>query len=60
MALSLRESLHTLADQLPEGATLDDVMLELYERHIIEAGLADSESGRVTSLQVVREKYGLS
>ena len=33
-------------DQLPENASWDDVMYELYVREAIDAGLADVAAGR--------------
>lgn len=38
MAANIREALHTLADQLPDGATWKDVAYEAYVRQEIEAG----------------------
>ena len=35
-------------------------MAKAYERQMIDAGLADSEAGRVTTVETVRRKYGLS
>ncbi len=34
-------------------------MYQIYVRQTIEAGLADSKAGRVTSVQDVRKKFGL-
>ena len=50
---------HQLIDQLPDDATYDDMMRELYERQAIERGLADSDAGRVKDVKDVRAKYGL-
>ena len=51
---------HHLIDQLPEDATYDDMMRELYERQAIERGLADSDAGRGDDVKTVRARYGLS
>lgn len=48
-----------LIDQLPDDATWDDLMHEIYVRQCLEAGLADSEAGRVTSVEAVRKQFGL-
>ncbi len=48
-----------IVDSLPDDATWDDLMHELYVRQRIEAGLEDSRAGRVTSVREVRKKYGL-
>jgi predicted transcriptional regulator len=49
-----------LVEKLPEGSTWDDLMREIYQRQTIEAGLADSESGRVKSVAAVRQMFGLA
>ena len=36
-----------LVENLPDGATWDDLAYEVYVRQAIEAGLADAEAGRV-------------
>jgi len=50
---------HQLIDRLPEDATYDDMMRELYERQAIERGLADSDADRVTDNKAVRAQFGL-
>ena len=50
---------HRLIDQLPDDATWDDLIYEIYVRQAIEQGLADSEAGRTMDVREVREKYGL-
>ncbi len=50
---------HQLIDKLPDDATYDDMMRELYERQAIERGLADSDADRVTDNKAVRAQYGL-
>ena len=50
---------HQLIDRLPDDATYDDMMRELYERQAIERGLADSDADRVTDNKAVRAQYGL-
>lgn len=56
---SIKEQAQRLIDQLPENSTWDDLMYEIYVRQVIEAGLADSEAGRVTSVEQVRKRFGL-
>ena len=51
---------HQLIDRLPDDATYDDMMRELYERQAIERGLADSDADRVTDNKAIRARYGLS
>ena len=54
-----KEEAHKLVDRLPEHATWDDLMHEIYVREAIERGLADSRAGRTTEVKEVRAKYGL-
>lgn len=56
---SIKEEARRLIDKLPENSTWDDLMYEIYVRQTIEAGLADSEAGRVTPVDQVRAKFGL-
>jgi hypothetical protein len=48
-----------LVDQLPENASWDDLMQEIYVREIIERGLNDSKAGKTKDVKEVRVKYGL-
>lgn len=57
---NFKEIAHRLVEELPDDANWDDVMAKAYERQMIDAGLADSEAGRVTTVATVRRKYGLS
>lgn len=59
-ARSIKEEARRLIDKLPENSTWDDLMDEIYVRQTIEAGLADSEVSKVTSVEQVRAKFGLS
>ena len=59
-AIGIKEAAYRLVDQLPDDATWDDLMRKAYERQAIESGLADSEAGRVTDVEAVRRRYGLS
>lgn len=56
---SIKEEARALIDKLPENSTWDDLMYEIYVRQTVEAGLADSESGKVMSVEQVRKKFGL-
>jgi len=50
---------HRLIDRLPDTASWDDLMREVYVRATVEQGLSDVLKGRVRSVAEVREKYGL-
>ncbi len=55
-----KEEAHKLVDNLPDSATWDDLMHEIYVREAIDRGMADSRAGRTRSVQEVRAKYGLA
>jgi predicted transcriptional regulator len=57
---NVKQEAPRLVDNLPENATWDDLMYEIYVRQAIEAGLADSEAGRTLDVKEVRAKFGLS
>jgi predicted transcriptional regulator len=56
---NVKEEARRLIEKLPEDMSWDDLMHEIYVRQSIEAGLADSDAGRVTDLADVRAKFGL-
>ena len=58
-AQNVKEEARRLVENLPEDVTWDDLMYQIYVRQTIEAGLADSEAGRVTEVEKVREEFGL-
>jgi hypothetical protein len=54
----VKEEARRLVERLPEGATWDDLMYEIYVRQVIGAGLEDSRAGRTLDLKDVRAKFG--
>jgi hypothetical protein len=56
---NVKEEARRLIEKLPENITWDDLMHEIYVRQSIEAGLTDSEAGKVTDVREVRAKFGL-
>lgn len=46
-------------DQLPAGATWDDVIYSLVGHREIELGLADSEAGRTAPIEDVMKEFGI-
>lgn len=54
-----KDEAHSLVDKMPDDATWDDLMHEIYVREVIEKGLADSREGRTKDVRDVRAKYGL-
>jgi hypothetical protein len=54
-----KEEAHRLIERMPQNATWDDLMHEIYVREAIERGLADSNAGRAKHVRELRAKYGL-
>lgn len=54
-----KEEAHRLVDSMPEAATWDDLIHEIYVRQVIERGLSDSEADRTKDVREVRRKYDL-
>lgn len=57
---SIKKQAHQLLDNLPDSATWDDVMYQIYVRQSIEAGIKDSDEGRTIDVKEVRKRFGLS
>ena len=55
----VKEEAHRLVDKLPDSATWDDLIREIYVRQVIERGLADSDAGRTKDVREIRKKHGL-
>ena len=53
---SAKEAARQLIEHLPEQATWDDIMYELYTKQKIEAGLQAADEGRVVSHQEARRR----
>ena len=58
-ATNIKEEAKRLLETLPDDFTWDDLMHEIYVRQSIEAGLADSEVGKVVEVSDVRKQFGL-
>jgi len=56
---NIKQQAYHLLDKLPENATWDDLMYEIYVRQTIEAGIEDSKAGRTIDVKEVRSKFGL-
>ena len=57
--MSIKEEAIRLVEELPEESSWDDLMYEIYVRQSVEEGLADADAGRVTSVEDLRESFGL-
>ncbi len=56
--IDVKEEAQHLLERLPENATWDDLMYQIYVRQVIEAGLSDSEAGRTIDVADVRARFG--
>lgn len=57
---SIKSEAKKLVSKLPEDASWEDLMYEVYVRQAIEAGLEDSKTGRTLDVKDVRAKFNLS
>jgi predicted transcriptional regulator len=58
-AATVRDEARRLVDQLPDDATWEDVLYQIYVRQSVEAGLEDVRAGRLISTAEVRRRLGL-
>ena len=54
---TIKEEVRDLAEKLPEDATWDDAMYELYVRQKIAAGLQAADEGRVKPHEEVKRQF---
>jgi predicted transcriptional regulator len=57
--MDIKAEAHRIIERLPDDATWDDLMYEIYVRQAIDAGLADVEAGRVVPHEEVIARLGL-
>jgi predicted transcriptional regulator len=55
-AESLKPAAHDLVDRLPENASWEDLMYQIYVREAIDAGLRDAEAGRVVTQEEAAQR----
>jgi predicted transcriptional regulator len=55
----IKNEARELVEHLPEDSTWDDLMRLIYERLVIDRGLADFEAGRKVNNDEVRRRFGL-
>lgn len=53
---NVKERLHQIADELPEGATWEDAAYRVYRLRELEASHRDLEAGRVHSHEDVKRR----
>jgi predicted transcriptional regulator len=56
MATTKRQALEMIKN-LPEKATWDDIMYEIYVRKKIEAGIKAADEGRVVEHEEVKKRF---
>lgn len=56
----IKQEAYRRLDNLPDKATWDDLMYQIYVRQAIEAGLKDSNEGRTIEVREVRKRFGLT
>ena len=57
---SIKQEAHGLLEKLPDKATWDDLMCQIYVRQTIEVGIKDSDEGRTLDVKEVRKRFGLT
>ena len=55
----IKREAQRLVEQLPEQASWDDLMYEIYVRQAVERGMAAAHSGRVVSHAEARSRLGV-
>ncbi|MCI5143725.1 MAG: hypothetical protein D3909_18770 [Candidatus Electrothrix sp. ATG1] len=56
---SIKQEAGRILNSLPDNATWDDLMEQIYVRQAIEAGVRDSDAGRTVDVKEVRKRFGL-
>jgi len=56
-AVDLRQQVHQIADQLPPGATWDDVIEQARFRKAVQEGIAAADRGEFASDEEVRRVF---
>ncbi len=57
---NIKQEAHRLLEKLPDKATWDDLMYQIYVRQTIEAGIKDSNEGKTVDVKEVRKRFGLT
>ncbi|MDR3555065.1 MAG: hypothetical protein P4L55_09955 [Syntrophobacteraceae bacterium] len=55
----IKEQARRLLENLPDSATWEDLIYQIYVRQAVEAGLGDSDQGRTVDVKEVRRRFGL-
>lgn len=57
--MTVKQEAQRMVEQLPDDASWDDLLYEVYVRQTIEAGLKDCREGRTIPVSEVRRRLGL-
>ena len=57
--INIKPEAQRILDKMPDDATWDDLMYEIYVRQAVDAGLEDSLAGRTMDVKDVRAEFGL-
>lgn len=57
--VTIREKAHRLIDHLPDDATWEDLQYKIYFRQAVDAGLKDSQEGRVVPSAEAKRRFGI-
>lgn len=57
---NIKQEAYRILEKLPQKATWDDLMYQIYVRQTIEEGIKDSDEGRTVDVKEVRKKFGLT
>ena len=55
--MTVKEQVRELVEKLPDSASWDDVLYEVYVRQKIAQGLADVEAGRTYSQEEIEREF---
>jgi len=55
----IKREAQRLVEQLPEQASWDDLMYEIYVRQAVDRGIADADAGRAVSHEEAMRRLGL-
>ncbi len=56
---SVKDEVRRLVERLSDDVTWEDVGYQIYFRRAVEAGLRDSEAGRVVPAAEIRRRFGV-
>jgi predicted transcriptional regulator len=57
---SIKREAQRLVERLPERASWDDLMYEIYVRQAVDRGIADADAGRVISHDEAIRRLGIT